>query len=139
MGNTGPTIPFLLGAIHDNASAQDMGDLAALLYQFQLLRSHHVRIAPCWELEQPVVSLYGRSETMNSVELVKRPSRPSSLYVSQEYTHKQDIPSVFQSLWGRLSVALTNGQYSFSSHSDSYGSFTKKDRSYIQECKNDGI
>src|SRR5579862_4317573 len=92
MGVTGATIPFIIGASHPNKSgAADIADLARVLYEFQGLESHRVRIEDCYVLGQPVASLYSLGETMAAGELIRRSRGGSALYVSEKYRGKGTI------------------------------------------------
>jgi hypothetical protein len=133
MGSTGPTLPFLVGAARlakSEISTADITDLNALLYSFQRVKSHHIRIAICGTLKQPVAAVYDRRTTMDLRELVELRKGESALYVSQEdYPHGGDIESATQVLWGEVGSAITSAAYSF--NGQRYDDYTEKDRAYI--------
>jgi hypothetical protein len=136
MGNTGPTLPFLLGAnrkfdeLHEVA---DVSDLSKMLYDLQEFSTHYVLIKECDRLHQPVVGLYKPGTTMEAQELIERPKGKSALYVSRKYPHRQDIQSVCDTFWPKIEAAVTDRRYSHDGKD--YGAYTSKERAYIARCQ----
>lgn len=134
MGNTGPTLPFLIGAprvvgLRDGIA--NIPELTALLCSLQSAQSIYVRIDECTNLRQPVVGSYDRNMTMDASEIVRRTNGRSSLYVSQQYRHRQDIESVSDVLWKLIRSPVTNGQYSFDE--GRYGMYRPKEIGFINK------
>jgi hypothetical protein len=135
MGNTGPTLPFLLGATRKFDEAHpvaDISELNAMLFGFQDFTTHNVLIKECHTLHRPVVGLYRLDTTMEALELIVRPKAKSLLYVSRRYEHKRDIQSVCDFFWPQIEIAVSNRRYSF--NGKDYGPYTLKERAYITRC-----
>lgn len=137
MGNTGPTLPFLIGAtrvVGLKSGAGDISELSELLYTLQNSQNFHIRIAKCSNLGQPVARLHDRNETMAGNELIRRTRGTSSLYVSMDYPHTQNIDSVISIFQQQIETAITNEQWSYSN--GRYGSYQHREREFIQNCAN---
>jgi hypothetical protein len=135
MGTTGPTLPFLIGAtrvVGIKSGIADISELSALLYTFQRVTSHYIRIQICGTLRQPVAAAYDRNEIMDVEELIKIRKGESALYVSQTYPHQREIESVSNALWAKVESAITSEQYSFNNRR--YGAYTEKDLTFISRA-----
>jgi hypothetical protein len=136
MGDTGPTLPFLLGAPEFFAARQrklDIRELAALLYELQNVPKRNVRIANCYKLHVPVATIEYEG-LPNVSELITLGKRKSSLYVSNEYSHDNNAQSVAYTFWPMIESAMTSGNFSHSG--TGYGPYTEKDREYLRYCAN---
>jgi len=133
MGNTGPTLPFLIGAtrivgIRDGIPT--ISDFGSLLFSFQTSKSHYIRIEACARLGQPVVGSYDRSSTMDGSELIRRNKGSSSLYIGNRYRHGQGLESAIEALWSMVEPAVTNGMFSF--NGSRYGEYLQRELNFIR-------
>lgn len=137
MGNTGPTLPFLIGATRiagTGSGAPNIADLSDLLYSLQGTGSP-IFIANCSTLHQPIVTLCDQSATMMLRDLIKKPNGAgSSLYVSREdYDHSGDITSATKALWTIVETAVTSEHYSF--NDGRYGDYRCWEVEYIHDIQ----
>lgn len=133
MGNTGPTLPFLIGASRLNSPAAgrpDISDMSRLLAALHNSTTHYIKIEECGTLHQPVAAEYSRTYVMSAEELVRKPSGTGSLHISKQYQHSGDLEAACASLWAITEDALSQQHYSY--HVDRYGTFTPRDLSFIR-------
>jgi hypothetical protein len=139
-GNTGVTVPFLVGATQhfdgaETTAALDQAALAELLYELQknCPADRCVRIEMCGTSYKPVVKLSDSSEVQNQKELVKARKGNSQLYVAQTYPHDGTMNSAVDALWKVIGPAVVSGAYSY--RDGRYNPFTTDEMAFIKRAK----
>lgn len=139
-GNTGLTVPFLVGATQRSNSADlpaqlDQAALAKLLFelQSQCPPNRCVRIEMCGTPEKPVVKVSELTDVQSHGELLKARKGKSRLYVSQTYAHDSTMESAIRALWKVVGPAIASGGFSY--NDGKFHPFSSDEEAFIERAK----
>lgn len=139
-GNTGLTIPFLVGATQYSGASSctdvpSQKGLAKLLFelQSQCPKGRCVRIELCGTREKPVVKVASFADVQNVAELILARKGESRLYVSQTYPHKRTLDSATDALWSVIGEAVASRLFSYAG--GTYRSLNSDEVAFIARAK----
>jgi hypothetical protein len=154
-GDTGLTLPFLIGALWiegRKAGFPGRRQLTDLLYAFQrhTPSTHVIRIGQCGNLGEPVAKAIPEDPSrrdpkepmLSDEQRIDLPRGASRLYV-RDYEHRRDMNSAAESLAKLVEAAFSDGRYSFQrgnggrSGRGDYVPFTDEDQRFIEATKHE--
>lgn len=141
-GNTGLTLPFLVGALYRdgayrNEHLSDESVLFYLLDDFQKTcpKPYHVEIYRCIDLREPVAAVYTNLH-MDASEASELRHGEQALYVWTKYSRSQDIQRVAKAFWEGEGLNEPIRDHRFTCIGNKhYVKFRPKDEAFIDETK----